>query len=135
MLDLCMHTWSIKCGMSETMVSTIATVLIKIQRHAKIDTQIQRTRHCLNPRGIAQQSHCSKVWMPSFHLRETGPTFPTNRANQGSTKTGAATCNNGSTRPTHCGQRIPQTTIQRLITSMRRRCTACTDAGGGHTRY
>lgn len=30
---------------------------------------------------------------------------------------------------------IPQNTIQRLINSMRRRCTACVNANGGHTRY
>ena len=31
--------------------------------------------------------------------------------------------------------RIPRNQIQRLITSMRRRCTAVVNANGGHTRY
>lgn len=31
--------------------------------------------------------------------------------------------------------RIPRHQIQRLITSMRRRCTAVVDANGGHTRF
>lgn len=31
--------------------------------------------------------------------------------------------------------RIPQAQITRLVTSMRRRCTAVRDANGGHTRY
>ena len=30
---------------------------------------------------------------------------------------------------------IPQTVIQSIILSMRRRCTACINARGGHTRY
>jgi hypothetical protein len=30
---------------------------------------------------------------------------------------------------------VPQATIRNLIGSMRRRCTACLQAGGGHTRY
>ena len=30
---------------------------------------------------------------------------------------------------------IPQRVIQNIITSMRHRCTACINAGGGHTRY
>lgn len=30
---------------------------------------------------------------------------------------------------------IPQRTIDNLVTSMRRRCTALSEAGGGHTRY
>ena len=30
---------------------------------------------------------------------------------------------------------IPKRVIQNIITSMRRRCTACINAGGGHTRY
>ena len=32
-------------------------------------------------------------------------------------------------------RRIPQLQIARLIRSMRRRCVACIDATGGHTRY
>lgn len=32
-------------------------------------------------------------------------------------------------------QRIPQARIGRLVRSMRRRCTACFNADGGHTRY
>ena len=31
--------------------------------------------------------------------------------------------------------RIPRAQIQRLVTSMRRRCTAVINANGGHTRY
>ena len=30
---------------------------------------------------------------------------------------------------------IPQAFFNRLISSMRRRCQACVNAGGGHTRY
>jgi hypothetical protein len=30
---------------------------------------------------------------------------------------------------------MPQTVIQSIILSMRRRCTACINARGGHTRY
>ena len=30
---------------------------------------------------------------------------------------------------------MPQTVIQNIILSMRRRCTACINARGGHTRY
>lgn len=32
-------------------------------------------------------------------------------------------------------QAIPQRSLQRLVTSMRRRCVACVTARGGHTRY
>ena len=32
-------------------------------------------------------------------------------------------------------RRIPQLQIARLVRSMRRRCVACIDATGGHTRY